>query len=156
MQRAKDGAAVANAGRMIGIGVIERFLLRRLQRRQGLAEIPGTAIAEQDDRDIEEEGDHHCRLACRGQPDCARHHFRADQHEQDQRGQGGAGGDQMAVCHPIRIVTAMSHAFYHRSPNRRFITEGGKGDVNDTIISCFWKYLVPFPSSSGKAAKRTG
>ena len=114
------GAAIGEAGGVVGERIVERFLFSGLQRRQRLADVARPAPAEQDDGDVEQEG------GCEGRggrsagpkPNRARQDPGPDQDKQDQSGQCGTGRDQVAVGHLIWIFPALGYAFYHVHPRR--------------------------------------
>ncbi len=110
-QGAHQLAAVGEARRRIGIGVTLGKALGLVVGFERFLEVLRAAPAEQDDRNVEQEGNGQRPVVRfeRQARDCARQHLAAQPDEQDDRRDGRAGRDQMAARNPHSLAPRIRH-----------------------------------------------
>jgi hypothetical protein len=122
--------AVGKAGRRIDAGVALRQPFRLLVGVEGVLKILRPAPAEQDDRNVEEEGDGQAGVRDPRPPECRPQHLTAQPDEQDERGDRRAGNDQLAAGDLDRLTRHASryphvwHAHDYRGGMKIFLPRG--------------------------------
>jgi hypothetical protein len=117
-KRADQLAAIGEAGARVGVGVVPGEVIGGGIGLERFLEVLRAAPAEQDDRDVEQEGDLqrargiHRRKAGDGRGNDPA----ADGDEQQGRGDGRAGGDDVAARDANRLASDARHIDVHFFP----------------------------------------